>query len=263
MSNGSTREQLRMIHAFLVSGQTKIDDYLFVESKNPTNRVDFHEFLHSIILDDRRVFHEEDRGRFMNVFDSYSGAGASHFTTLRILSHLTALGQHGDLAPSDYVGQDVLFSVFEPLGIPQKSFRGHLARMIKHGLLMPESQNTEQISWEDPIALTKCGHFYNATLYYCFPYVAAMAPDTQISDQEIVSDIAAEVQQHAQMPKMPIAVRLRIAGRFISYLETEEQRELRGAVARHKDLGRVQFMPNVRAEFEHVRAAVSGKRSPY
>ena len=109
ISNGNIREQLDMLYSFLVSGQTKIEDYFWNYVRNVTARIPFHEVMHSILYEDHKFFDEGAGHRFMNVFEPSIGKHASHFTSLKILHYLNkGLGHTGDLHSTDFISPEEL-----------------------------------------------------------------------------------------------------------------------------------------------------------
>lgn len=254
LSNGNTREQLRTVYAFLVSGQTKISTYL----DHQQDRIPYHEFLDSIIYEDRRIFDERQGQRFMNVFALPASHGASHFTALRILALYRSLGQEGSLAPNDYISVSAIFDVFEPQGGPRSAIEQEVRRMAQFGLLMPESQDPTLFRIEENFALTRCGLFYLNTLNAEFSYVSAMAADTTITDHATAAHIVSILRSNLHMPKIPVNARVELCAEFVAYLRDAEERELsKGVLAQHKLFSGLRFVPAMEESLDYVTARVA------
>jgi len=254
ISNGNARLQLQLIYTFLVSGQTKVDEYFWSYSKSETRKVPFHEFLHSIILDDRRVF-EEDTGRaFMNVFEPGGSAVASHFTALRILEFFrTGLGQTGLLRAADFVPLERISLEFEGQGLSAQDIAFHVRRMVEFRLLLPQGLAASEDAGIEPVAITKCGVYYLDVLYRDLTYYSLMAHDATLLDEGVCRGIGESLARYSLESKLPIFARNEMARRFVGYLESLENRELNdGAVGKHPVFGKLEFVRRMRQDLERV-----------
>ncbi|MFH1371181.1 MAG: P-loop NTPase fold protein [Planctomycetota bacterium] len=246
ISNGNIREQLNMFYSFLVSGQTKIEDYFWNYARNKTACIPFHEVMHSILYEDHKFFDEGASHRFMNIFEPSPGRHASHFTSLRILSYLhKGLGQMGDLRPTDFIDQEELIEEFGRYGWSKEEISFQVNRMAQYGLMMPESGDLSDYLSSQRCALTKCGIYYLNTLYADFTYFSAMGCDTNIMEQETVNTIVGTLQSAMSRPKISLSDRRAIAERFVGYLDSREQIELKGATSKHPVVGHIRFVPQM------------------
>lgn len=253
VSTTHTRGQLKTIYDFLVSGHTKIGAYL--QSNQPS--IPFHEFLTSIMLEDRRLFAERESDRFINVFGLSSHSNASHFTVLRLLAYFRSLGQEGECSPGDFVAVPDVFEQFEDQGISQPALFEDIKRMAKFGLLMTESQNTDKAKEEDTFAVTRAGLYYLDTLYHQFAYFSTTMIDTMMADMQAAQLIAGLLKGQFIYSKVPIKVRLSAAETFLDYLGEREDSELtRGVVAAHPVFGSYRFVPTMRQGVAKVKASL-------
>jgi predicted type IV restriction endonuclease len=249
VSNNDIREQLRMVYSFLISGQTKVDDYFWKYAANSRDAVPFHEVLHSVIYEDHKYFDEGTGHRFMNIFEPAPGTHTSHFTGLRILAYLEkGLGQTGDLRGTDFVTVDDLFEKFGDYGWTREEIGFQFQRLAHFGLLMPESGSVGDGLLTEACALTQCGIYYLNSLYAEFSYFSAMASDTSIGDQRDVDDISATLRESISEPKISLNLRVRMARRFVGYLDSREQMELKGALRKHPLIGAILFVPRMKYE---------------
>jgi predicted type IV restriction endonuclease len=246
ISNGNIREQLEMIYSFLVSGQTKIDEYFWTYARDEEKNIPFHEVLHSLLHEDTKFFDEGLGHRFINIFEPAATANSSHFTALRILSYLElVLGQTGELRQTDFVTDADIFTEFGDYGWSKNEISFHTHRLATFGLLMPESGDIKDSVTQQPWALTKSGIYYATTLYQEFTYFSAMASDTSIGDLDLANEIAQILRDNIQSAKVPLNVRRRMAEKFIGYLDSKEQSEVKGAISKHPVLGKVRFVPRM------------------
>ena len=246
ISNGNIREQLEMIYKFLISGQTKIDEYFWNYASNQETNIPFHEVLHSLLHEDHKFFDEGLGHRFINIFEPAPKPNSSHFMSLRLLKYLeTVLGQTGELRQTDFVTIEDIFNEFGDYGWSKEEISFHMHRLADFGLLMPESGDIKDTIIEQPCALTKCGIYYLNTLYAEFAYFSAMACDTSIADMDRVNEIGQILRDNISSPKIPLHARKNMAKKFISYLDSKEQLEIKGAISKHPGLGSVRFVPRM------------------
>lgn len=246
VSNGNIREQLEMIYSFLISGQTKIDEYFWDYASNQEANIPFHEVLHSLLHEDRKFFDEGLGHRFMNVFEPAPKKNASHFTSLRILKYLQcALGQTGELRPTDFITEEDIFEEFGDYGLSKEEITFHMRRLANFGLLMPESGDFRDMLTDQPCALTKCGMYYLDTLYKDFSYFSAMACDTNVADVNLANEIGQILHDNIDSAKIQLQARRKMAERFVGYLDSREQKEIKGSISRHPVLGRIRFVPRI------------------
>lgn len=246
ISNGNIREQLGMVYSFLISGQTKIDEYFWNYTINELSSIPFHEVLHSLMFEDHKFFDEGLGHRFMNIFEPAPRTNASHFTGLRILKYLQAgLGQTGELRQTDFVTSDDIFAEFGDYGWSRDEISFHMRRFANFGLLMTESGDVGDLLAEQPCALTKCGIYYIDSLYTEFTYFAAMAPDTSIADLKLADEIGQILHGSIVDTKVSLQTRKKIAEKFVGYLDSREQIEIKGAVSKHAVIGKIRFMPRM------------------
>ena len=246
VSNGNIREQLEMIYSFLISGQTKIDEYFWEYASNQEAKIPFHEVLHSLLHEDRKFFDEGLGYRFINIFEPAPRQNASHFTALRILKYLQlALGQTGELRPTDFVTVEDVFLEFEGYGWSKEEITFHMHRLANFGLLMPESGDIKDMVTDQPYALTKCGIYYLDTLYSGFPYFSAMACDTSIADVNLANEIGQILHDNIGSAKIPLQARRKMAEKFVGYIDSREQKEMKGSISRHPLLGKILFVSRI------------------
>lgn len=219
--------------------------------------IPFHEFLASIILEDRKLFRERDGDRFMNVFTPAAEPNASHFTVLRILAYFESVGQEGKCDEADFVQDAAIFEQFEPQGYKQRAIRAQMERMARFGLLATRNGRTVNLAADENFAVTKCGLYYLKTLYKNFTYFSTMASDVPIRDEPAAQSIAGLLKAKAHLPTIPILDRLEIAERLLEYLDGAERRELAtGVISANKSFGDRHFVPAMIEACEKVRTSV-------
>jgi Cdc6-like AAA superfamily ATPase len=256
VGNSDIRRQLRIVYRFLTSGQTKLADYVGAHVMSGVRPIPFHEFLHSILLGDRRVFEEGADDQFMNLFERAPSSCDSYFTSLRILAWLVdGLRQTGELKSDDFVTLRTISKEFTCCGLSEDDIRFHLQRMIRFGLLVAESQEPEADVCAERIALTKCGLYYLQTLCYQFAYVSPMSLDTTIDDAATVERLAGCVKNHLSSAKIPLHARAMAARVFVDYLmRSEDQEMLAPALRDHPIFAQRAFTQRMHAVLSEIES---------
>jgi hypothetical protein len=133
--------------------------------------------------------------------------------------------------------------------------------MIRYGLLLPRSQTFDDGLWaEEPVALTPCGIYYHSRLAFDFSYIAAMATDTGIADEQTCRMIENLAEEGLKNDKLPFPTRIRLAENFVAYLKRSEKRELAlGAVGKHPSFGQWQFCPRMESELKTVASKLQNR----
>ncbi len=254
LSNADIRQQLRLVYRFLVSGQTKIGEYFWTYAGSRSRRIPYHEVLHSIILDDRKLFAEGLPNPFMNVFEFHGTFMPSHFTGLRLLHYFRALGQNGELQPADYIAVEQIAEQFVSIGVSPENLWQYIEHCCTYGLLQPSTLDPELYSDNDRFALTKAGTFYADELYCDFTYFGAMAVDTTVTDPFVAQEGQAIVASGLSDAKLSLKTRVRLADLFLTHLEGREQEEMKHAVGQHSIFGNLVFTKRMRIRLNEVLA---------
>jgi len=253
ISNGNIREQLQMIYSFLISGQTKIDDYFWAYARDQQTSIPFHEVLHSLLHEDHKFFDERLGHRFVNIFEPAPRTNASHFTALRLLKYLeVGLGQTGELRQTDFVTPEDILNEFGDYGWSKEEIKFYMHRLTDFGLLMPESGDPMDVLAEQPCALTKCGLYYLNVLYVEFAYFSAMGCDTSVLDRDLANAIGQLIRDAMSSAKIPLKIRKKVGEKFVGYLDSREQVELKGAISKHPVVGNVRFVPRMIRNLRNV-----------
>lgn len=168
------------------------------------------------------------------------------------------MGQTGEQKAEDFIGLDDIYTDFSNYGLSRSEIAFHLQRMVRFGLVVPESGSRDVSTFEpeNPCALTKCGIYYLSTLYAQFNYFSAVACDTTISNPETVNDIERLLRDNMSSDKIPLSIRMKIALSFLRYLESCENAEMRGAMCKHPIVGGVRFVPKMEQAYSMILAAM-------
>jgi hypothetical protein len=110
--HGNMRFALKLFTNFLTSGATDVDKMLHIYRRDGKYNVAYHEFVKSIMLDDRH-FYNEDFSTIMNLFNVGSQKNSSHFTSFRLLNVLLAHRSESSPEGRGYVNLQMLLNDFE------------------------------------------------------------------------------------------------------------------------------------------------------
>lgn len=267
ISNGSIRDTLNLIHEFLVSGHTKMEDYFWDYASRSASYIPFHEFLASILLDEMAFFTEQNSHFFLNVFGRTGNPSDSHFCRLRILSLVERLSIGNSFRPEDYVPMEVLHSRLSQAGISRPVCDGHIQALIRYGLLQTNTQtdlSEDRSSQEDfddvsSVHIAAAGKYYKNKLASSFQYCQRIIPDTPIFDKVHFTRIDAVFAPFKTRNLIvPLDKAANAVEHFLAYLvQQENQEHQQTALARDDILSSLFFTPTmlekIGAEIDHIR----------
>jgi hypothetical protein len=252
MSNGSVREALNLVNEFLVSGHTKMEDYVWTYALKSTSTIPFHEFIASVMLDEMAFFREDYSHTFINLFARSSAPGDSHFTRSRLLHLIRVLSPGNQFRPDDYVRLNTLKARAMAIGVPDASLDAHIQTLVRFGLLQPDTLTTlddpgaKDTEYENisAIHITAAGHYYIDRLAGTFQYLQRVAPDVPIVDKNTAIKMSELFGPFKDKPYMvPVNIGVQVVKILVDYLATQEELEhSEGLVSRDPILSTVRFV---------------------
>lgn len=188
ISAGNMRVALRMFNAFLQSGNTKVDEMLYIYEEQGVYMIHNYQFLKSVILGDSR-YYIGDKSFIMNLFEINPPFSESHFLNQRILNY--AYINRGNQSPvgRGYIEINRLKSEAENLFINPKAIEESLLMLAKFDLICLESQSKRDLKTASYFCLTFTGSYYLTQLTKRFIYLDLIAGDTPIADINVVKKI--------------------------------------------------------------------------
>jgi hypothetical protein len=260
MSNGSIRHSFQMIHDFLLSGHSKMEDYFWKYAQNAKHSIPYHEFFASVLLDGMGYFSEKDSHMFLNVFSRSGNNGDSHFTRLRIMKVVEELSTTNSFKPDDFVKIDVVKSHFMKSGVSGTILEGHIKALIRFGLLMSDTQQDvdeetklfDDDEEDDAISLhiSACGKYYLDHIYMSFEYLSRIIPDTLICSEPVYTSLEKELSKYKDNYFLaPLQNRLKATEIFFDYLKECEEKELKDLALRGGLLSSISFMKTTESDF--------------
>jgi energy-coupling factor transporter ATP-binding protein EcfA2 len=219
ISFGNMRFALLLFNNFITSGATNMPKIL-EKFKNGGYTVPFHEFAKSVILGDYR-FYRESRSLIANLFRSTAARNASHLTSLRILSYLaTSSRKHG--SGDGFIDLQELITAFVDVFDNEDDCIKTVGRLIALNRQLAEldTRRTDTLVGAYAIGITTAGKYYLNYMVNAFSYLDLVWHDTPIGDRAVAEKLTRLIHS-TDMDERFARVDL-----FLTYLETEEEKEL-------------------------------------
>lgn len=179
------RVALKMFNAFLVSGNTKVEEMFSIGEKY---RIAYYQFLKSVILEDSK-YYIGDKSVIMNLFEINHPYSESHFLNLRILNYAYINKANDSPVGRGFLEIDKLKFEAEDLLINSKAIEDSLLMLAKYDLIRFEHQSKTEIKKATYFSITSTGSYYLTQLTKHFTYLELIAGDTPISDINVVGKI--------------------------------------------------------------------------
>lgn len=256
---GNMRSALQMFTTFLVSGATDVDKMLLIYRRDGAYNVAFHEFLKSVMLQDRS-YYKEDQSPILNIFNCTSERHSSHFTAMRVLALL--LEHRGESNPEGrgYMELSRIVGFFSDVFDNIKDLTITLDRLISGQIIEANTRSTTTVAGSSHIRITAAGWYYLSRLSHTFAYLDLVLQDTPINDERVEKSLRQTVydvnnlSDHEREKVERMKVRFDRTQEFLDYLAEEEEREFQ-----EYDMRRLQsplcdgFMPAIRKKFTDDR----------
>ena len=256
-AHGDTRLSLDLFRSFLLSGYTNVEEML--NAGQWTFQI--HQVVKPVMIP-TRYFYDEMLSDIPNVFQLRYNRHSSHFTAMRILRKLARKVEGASAA---YLSMAELKAYFSETFGMLEDFTRTTDVLLKHGFVEADNRLDLYSESVDSIKITGYGLYVFDDLAYAFTYLDLICTDTGSFDESVTNYLVeAAKTEYGYFIKnqrlQRVETRLDRVERFVSYLESEEQRERETynlAIA-DKDL----FTSKCRETFESERQRVlsSAKR---
>lgn len=259
---GNMRSALQMFTTFLTSGATDVDKMLLIYRRDGSYNVAFHEFLKSVMLQDR-AYYKEDQSPILNLFNCTSEKNSSHFTALRILALLLEHRSESSLEGQGYVELARLVGIFADVFNNVRDVSTTLDRLVNRQLIEVNTRSTTTVSGASHVRVTAAGWYYMKYLARTFAYLDLVLQDTPLNDGDLEHHLRQSVydvnnladREHEKYERMQ--VRFNRTQRFLDYLSSEENRDFQMFdLARTPHTLSQKFMPDVQTRFKEDRAYI-------
>ena len=227
---GNMRSALQMFTTFLVSGATDVDKMLLIYRRDGRYNVAFHEFLKSVMLQDR-AYYKEEQSPILNVFNCTGERNASHFTSLRLLTLL--LDHRGETSPEGrgYVELSRVIGFFADTFDNVQDVTTTLNRLVARQLVEANTRSPSTVLGASHVRVTAAGWYYARHLIHKFAYLDLVLQDTPFDDSEMERSLRQSVYEVNNLADREtekeerMRVRFDRTQRFLDYLNAQEKDE--------------------------------------
>lgn len=215
ISAGNMRIALKMFNAFLLSGNTKVEEMFSI---GPVYKIAYYQFLKSVILEDSR-YYIGDKSLIMNLFEINRPFSESHFLNLKILNYAYLNRVNDSPVGRGFVEINRIKLEAESLLINPKAVEEALLKLARYDLISFETQSKTDVKNASYICITPTGSYYLTQLSKHFIYLDLIAGDTPISDINIVQKI------RKMLDLTDLKDRFEKTEIFLNYLKESEDNE--------------------------------------
>jgi len=227
---GNMRWALQMFGTFLCSGAVDVDKMLRIYRRDGNYYVAFHEWVKSIMLEDR-MYYKESESPIMNLFDCGTEKNSSHFTCLRILLLLMAYRSQSTKQGQGYMEIAKAESLFEDIFNNREDFIRSANRLLAKQLIEVNTRSTEDIIGASHVRITSAGWYYYRFLVNSFCYLDLVLQDTPLNDIAVRNSLCDSVynvnnlygREDHKIERLQERF-LRVEN-FLDYLKGEEEEE--------------------------------------
>lgn len=227
---GNMRSALQMFTTFLTSGATDVGKMLAIYRRDGRYNIAFHEFLKSVMLEDR-AYYKEDQSPILNIFNCSSERNSSHFTALRVLALLLDHRGESNAEGRGYMELSRVVGFFADTFDNVMDLSFTLDRLIGRQLIEVNTRSTSTASGASHVRVTPAGWYYRKFLASTFAYLDLVIQDTPLNDEKIEADLRQSVYDvnnladREEEKERRMKVRFDRTQKFLEYLSHEEERE--------------------------------------
>jgi hypothetical protein len=259
---GNMRSALQMFTTFLTSEATDVDKMLLIYRRDGAYHVAFHEFLKSVMLQDR-AYYKEDQSPMLNLFNCTSEKNSSHFTGMRVLSLLLEHRSESNPEGRGYMELNRVVGFFADVCDNVRDMSITLDRLVNRQLIEVNTRSTETVTGASHVRVTAAGWYYLKYLATTFAYLDLVLQDTPLNDDELEKSLRQSVYDVNNLADREeekyerIQVRFNRTQNFLTYLAAEESREFEMFnISELPSPLSVEFMPTIQHRFDEDRAYI-------
>lgn len=205
---------------FLISGHTKVEEYMASDSYN----IPIWEFIKSVALESN-YYYNYKTSKIHNLFYP-SNSNSSHFTKIRILKYLYNEAENNSFNES-FIAVEALKNLFVQAGYTRDIILEEIDLLINYNLISCENFNSDTEN-KTPnveifqVKITQGGIYYINNLINTFAYLDIILEDTLIYDENFYDEMLANFSPPDALGKKIIHKRLKTVKIFIEYLKKQE-----------------------------------------
>ena len=222
----NTRQGLENFKSFLLSGHSKITEYMSFEY-GVGDGIPIWEFFKSVALDSN-YYYEASKSKIINLFYP-SKNNTNHFTKIRILNYLFIRLSRSS-KKYDYFKVGEVTEQFLKGGYTIDVIEEELQELFDHKLIST-SEYTEDIEEETAldsnsmISITSVGVYYLKSLLNRFHYIDLVLQDTPIYNEESFGHLTNVFPDSDEYANRDLQQRKESVESFIDYLKDQEKND--------------------------------------
>jgi len=262
---GDMRLALQMFTTFLTSGATDVDKMLNIYRRDGGYNVAFHEFLKSVMLQER-AYYKEDQSPILNIFNCTSEKNASHFTALRVLALLLERRSESSPEGRGYVELSRMVGFFGEMFDNIRDLSVTLDRLVNRQVIEVNTRSTITVTGASHVRVTAAGWYYMRYLSKTFAYLDLILQDTPLNNEDLERFLRQSVYDVSNLsdPEREkferMQVRFNRTQLFLDYLTVEEQEEFdKYDISRLPKPLSEKFMPLIQEKFTIDRQYIEGR----
>ncbi|MEQ9217895.1 MAG: hypothetical protein RLO17_07635 [Cyclobacteriaceae bacterium] len=217
------RAGLEKFNFFLLSGHTKITDYM--TSSDFT--IPIWEFVKSVALESKYYYHHEE-SIISNLFYPAKN-NRNHFTKIRILNYLYDLAETHSFKDFHLpIGE--LNVAFELAGHNQDIIYNEVSQLIDYKMIETKSISSDveegvELTPESEIRINSCGIYYLKMLLNSFHYIDLVLQDTPIYDPHYFNLLQEAFAHSNKKGIRDLGERIESTQVFMEYLKNQEKED--------------------------------------
>ena len=219
----NTRQGLENFKSFLLSGHSKISEYMSFEY-GVGQGIPIWEFFKSVALDSN-YYYETSKSKVVNVFYP-SKNNTNHFTKIRLLNYLFQKLKRSakkiDFFPVDDITNEFLKAGYSVDIIEEELQELFDFKLISTSEYSEDIEEESQIEIDSMISITSVGVYYFKSLISRFHYLDLIVQDTPIYDEDWFSKICDEFPDSDEYGNRDLEKRKRTVQEFLKYLSIQE-----------------------------------------
>lgn len=224
----NTRQGLENFKSFLLSGHSKISEYMSFEY-GVGYGIPIWEFFKSVALDSN-FYYETNKSKIVNLFYP-SKSNTNHFTKIRLLNYLfSKLNKSSKKV--DYFAVSEVSIEFLKAGYSLDIIQEELQELFEYKMISTSeySEDVEEDYKIIPttlISITSVGVYYLKTLLNRFHYLDLVLQDTPIYDDESFKELCRLFPDSDEQGNRNLEQRKLTIEMFLIYLKNEEKKDMK------------------------------------
>ncbi|MFT6500204.1 MAG: hypothetical protein ACJASQ_000311 [Crocinitomicaceae bacterium] len=222
----NTREGLELFKNFLLSGHSKITEYMSFSYGNGEG-IPIWEFFKSIALESN-YYYETNKSNVVNLFYP-SKSNKNHFTKIRILNYLNSK-LSASSKRKEYFAVKELTDLFLKAGYTIDIVEEELQELFEKKLISTSDYTEDieelvEIDSTSMISITSVGVYYLNRLMGKFHYLDLVVQDTPIYDDEFYDKITQVFPDSDENGNRNLQARKTTVEEFVNYLKSQAKKD--------------------------------------